>query len=155
MYVLLPIVLGIWGFIGWKIYAGLQGNEAEHIAALPHTPGTGNEHVPDTFQLAANYRDPFLGKSNIPSAHVAGGSGNSKPSQLPKQANLPVAKNWPEVIYGGMIRKKEGLPFALLNVGGQDHLVKAGEQAGEVQVLVIYRDSIQVSRGKEKRFFRK
>lgn len=155
MYVLVPIVIGIWGYIGWKIYDGLKGKDAVNIPALGSAAPATKENVPDTFQLVANYRDPFLGKAEVPHVANTGGTSVKKQDKTPQKPAAPVAAGWPAVTYGGMIQKKQGPPFALVTVAGQSHLVKAGEKAGDVVVLSVSRDSIQVGWGKERRYFRK
>ena len=149
---LVPVVLGIWGYIGWKIYDGMQGDDAAALPALAAPAAGGTRMVPDTFQLVANYRDPFLGKVEAPRTNISNSNAPKAP-QLPKPP-APTA-SWPSITYGGMIKKKEGPPFALLTVAGSDYLVKAGEKAGDVQVISISRDSIFVAWGKEKRGVRK
>ena len=103
----------------------------------------------------ANYRDPFLGKTAV-SGQVKTTGGLSLPKNTKKATPAPIsAANWPQVVYGGMIQKKQGQPLALMQINGQDYLLKAGEKALDISVLVIHRDSVVLSWNKQKRSFKK
>ncbi|MEX0275688.1 MAG: hypothetical protein AB3N16_15050 [Flavobacteriaceae bacterium] len=62
-YLLLAVVLGIWGIIGIKILGAVNPKPTEDLhpkMARAFTPQKIKQR--DTFAIAANYRDPFLGK---------------------------------------------------------------------------------------------
>ena len=63
---------------------------------------------------------------------------------------------WPTVIYGGMIRnQKTNQQLALITVNGNNEVLSPGEIYQEVEVLKIYKDSVQLAFGNEKRFIKK
>lgn len=155
MYILLPLVLGLWGYIGWKIVDGLQGDEATSYNVPAVSLLNDTLAVPETYTLQANYRDPFLGKS-VTSFSGSGGSAMPKKNTSPKKTiTQPAITNWPVIVYGGMIQKKQGQPLALLQVNGQDYLLKTGEKAADISVISIHRDSVVLNWNKQKRGFKK
>jgi len=63
-YVLLTVVLAIWGIIGYKVYKGYTGPSSDTAVDQVMEVGSFRPNIViknDTFTLAANYRDPFLG----------------------------------------------------------------------------------------------
>lgn len=149
---LLPVVFAIWGLIGWKVYAAMKGKEPvvtekDNAASKKKVA----EEVPDSFVLQANYRDPFLGKAFVAKSPKPV-SGNTKPVPEKKtEAPKPVA-TWPKIIYSGLVQRNgEQKKVGFLNVDGASHFVQGGEQIGEVKVLRLWKDSVEVVWGKEKR----
>lgn len=57
-YFLLVLSVGLWGFIGWKVYAAFNFTQPE-IPTVKKEPTIVSE---DSVALLLNYRDPFLGK---------------------------------------------------------------------------------------------
>ena len=66
-YLLLAVVIGIWGFIGFRLLNVVNPSPIENTAFV-----SNETYVPkqlkarDTFSLALNYRDPFLGTVSAP-----------------------------------------------------------------------------------------
>jgi hypothetical protein len=149
-WILLPVVLGIWGMIGWKIYEATHdagdhssGNESDVIAALDSLP------VSDTYTLILNYRDPFLG--NIPEPRIQ----KEKPAQHNSQKVAAVitqpASELPVLRYYGLVKESNsGKTVGFLKVNGETHFVKTGDEVSVLKVLALSVDSAVVSVGKEK-----
>jgi hypothetical protein len=150
VYFLLPLVIVVWVFFFYRIYTGLYSSN-ELIIQQKDLFHSGNSHAfqVDTFGLIASYRDPFLGK-------VVSESEKNNPAVISPKRKVVPAMPWPSIIYSGMIKnqssKKE---LAMLQINGQSNLMKPNEIISEVQLIRIYRDSIQVRFGKEKRMIRK
>lgn len=156
MYVLLPLVLGLWCYIGWKIYDGLKDSDNTNFNVPVAAVFSDSVPVPESYTLQANYRDPFLGDlARTAPAVVSGANGAVKPNVQKTSTPPPSAANWPAITYGGVIQKKQGQPLALLQVNGQDYLLKAGEKTLEVNVISIHRDSIVLQWNRMKRVFKK
>lgn len=156
MYVLLPLVLGLWCYIGWKIYDGLHDSDNTNFNVPVAAVFSDSVPVPESYTLQANYRDPFLGDL-VRTAPAAVSGANGAVKQNVQKTSIPPSSpaNWPAITYGGVIQKKQGQPLALLQVNGQDFLLRAGEKALDVTVVAIHRDSIVVGWNKQKRSFRK
>ena len=151
---MVPIVLAIWGMIGWKVYAAMKGKD-KNVGAAPFKENSKVKgiEISDTTQLLANYRDPFLGKSISP---VKAPNQNSKKVivKSPEQPKVIVA--WPTVAYYGLIkRNSDQKSVGFLSVNGASYFVQGGEQAGEVNVGKMWKDSIEILFGKDKKIFKK
>jgi hypothetical protein len=155
LYILLPAVILIWGMI---IYRVLNGSKSE-------MPATGdvlknNTSVigvsDDSFSLSAAYPDPFRAE---PVKHSVLAAGSSVPLKQPakeKKTLPPVNASWPQVTYNGVIKNQQSKKeLAMVQVNGQSSFMKAGDVTNDVQLLKIFRDSIQVQYGKEKKIVHK
>lgn len=61
-YLLLVVVLGVWGMIGYRIWAGLNPEAPKMVQQdvnINFNPNTGT--AIDTFSIQTIARDPFLG----------------------------------------------------------------------------------------------
>lgn len=147
----------IWGIIGWKIYAATKENDEVN---LPNSQSLNlpseKAEVPDTYQLLLDYPDPFLGKSTSPvkfntNPNPVKNNTPIPPAIIPKQTN-----EWPEIKYSGLVKSpKDGKVVGFLSVDGVSHFVKNGDVVGVVSVQNIWRDSVMVYMGKEKKVVRK
>jgi type II secretory pathway component PulC len=154
-YLMLPAVIAIWGIIFYRIFFA---NAADDVPAMNERTTVidskdGNA-VPDTFSIIASYRDPFLGKMVSNEVHRnTQQTVNSEPKQIKP---VPVQTPWPSVSYSGMIKNRQSsVQLAMLQVNGQSYTVKAGEAIEGVKVTKIYRDSVEIIFGAEKKIFKK
>jgi len=154
IYVLLPLVLLIWAVIGWKVYAAVHGNDEMNNSALPMKKiELQQTTLPDTFQLVADYRDPFLDKVVQPVTKVK--TDAVKKTQVASPAPVAVLK-WPLVIYYGLVKRSgEEKALGFLRVDGESFFVRGAEQAGAVKVGRLWKDSVEVIFGKKKKVMRK
>ncbi|GET34227.1 hypothetical protein PbJCM13498_30900 [Prolixibacter bellariivorans] len=148
VYLLLPLVLLIWGLIFYRIYTNLHGkqvNSSFRKQVTKEIDVSDNEEKP---KLSLNYPDPFL-KS------ASGGTVKTKAShQRSDVRSQPI--NWPMITYRGMVRseKLKAKVMGFLRVGTKDLLVHKGDVAHELTVLRIVKDSIQLENREKKRWFR-
>lgn len=152
-YLMLPVVIAIWGIIFYRIfYAAGERN----VAVIKEERGvdvTKRKFTADTFDLIADYRDPFLGKAAATEQKAA-----SSPVSTQKSEHKPSPSVilWPSVSYSGMIKNQSSaVQLVLLQVNGNSHTVKAGEVVEGIKIMKVYKDSVEVSFGKEKRVFKK
>ncbi len=159
MYVLLPVVLAIWGTIGWKIYVGLKDQDEHTGATQIEKPIAIDQVDAARLPIVANYRDPFLDGA-VTHANT-GQTGMPKPKAVVApvvtvKAPVETPLHWPEISYSGLIKRNgEEKVVGFLNVDGQSHFVKPGDKAGAVTVLKLWKDSIQLSWNKQVRVVRK
>jgi type II secretory pathway component PulC len=152
MYVLVPLVVAIWGTIVFRIFSGMKGENRDIPAAGPPVLLPGEKEKED-YQLIADYPDPFL------NSHVMPGETDvvqSPPRPLPEPPPVKPPLTWPSLKYGGIIKNiKVNKEFALIQMSGKEYLARQGEMIGELQLLRIYKDSVLVSFQNEKRTIKK
>lgn len=151
-YLLLVVVIIAWGYWLYMLaerfnWFGENGNNTEmNDFVPPELP----KNLVDTFQIKADYRDPFLGKRMVvanPSQKLS-----VKPKELPK----PVTLSWPSISYSGMIKNQQSnKQLAIVVINGQSNMMKLGSVIAEVTLNKIYRDSIEVTYQKMKKVIKK
>ena len=172
IYILLPLVLLVWGLIGWRIWAATSdpAPEAELLPALAlrSRPAATRQRP----RLLLTYGDPFKPGANRPAPSPSGpvpvvsfapsASATNRAASLnfPAHPAVPVASTpsiaWPQVKYLGVISHAGGeVQVALLAIDNQEIVVKVGKSERNVQVINIFRDSVQLSfMGQKKSFLR-
>ena len=169
VYLLLPLVLLVWGLIGWRIWAASDPvAEGRQLAAatLRTRPAPARRQP----VLLLTYGDPFkpgLSRPGPPPA-VPQPTPNAfpKPAPEPPKASLnftvrpapPAAAvasvTWPQIKYLGVIaRAGSNAQVALLTIDNQELVVKAGKSERGVQVFKLFRDSVQLGFGGQKKSF--
>ncbi|MCE3297033.1 MAG: hypothetical protein K0R65_2747 [Crocinitomicaceae bacterium] len=153
-YLMLIVVGVIWYQVFFRIKSNLEADAGP--------PSNGNSFAlsdlrikRDTFQLAANYRDPFGGKM----------SAVSRPDTVPRirktveprQKVYPVEQSWVKIRYYGLIRKTDSKnPLALLNIDNEQFFLRKGDDVFDgYKIQAIYRDSVLISYGKKSKYFYK
>lgn len=155
-YLMLAVVLGIWGLIGWRIWKGLQGKEDPIAVTDMSRPKKQSDLVSDQFTLIANYRDPFLGKTFVDDDRPA--VATPRPNTATVQVTTPAVTEvpWPELHYYGFVRQSsQEAMTGFLSISGSSHFVKAGQVIEGLTISRVWLDSVEVVRGKEKRIVRK
>lgn len=154
IYVLLPAVLVIWGIIFYRIFNAAGGDD--NISSFSDT-GAREAQVSsyaDTFSIIGDYRDPFMGKLAI--AERPKPVMRTQPRAKEEKPQPPVKIAWPSIGYSGMIKnQKSAVQLAMMQVNGQSYTLKAGQSAEGVQLVKIFRDSVEVIFQNEKRTIRK
>ncbi len=168
-YFLLPVTLGIWGFIGYKVYQYMNADDEEIALTENVVPINVEKLAPDTFAIFNNYRDPFLGNDGKEMEGIkkvnSGNSysGNSNAIKNPKRNTTVVPTNtvnanagWPKISYNGMMlneSKKQAIGF--VSVDGVSHRVKVGDKIGDLKIIDFNQNEVNIQRGKEKKTFGK
>lgn len=126
-YVLLVIVFGIWGIIGYRIWSGFNTEvpvAKQHNFAVSFNPDTNT--VIDTFSVQLASRDPFLGTLNVLKTKKA----NTTISR--KQNNFV----WLPISYLGLITKQGATQkIFVLTINGKQHLLKKGQTMDSVTLI--------------------
>lgn len=149
VYLVLPVVVGLWALVIYKVVQIYSASEEKVTSANAFIPPVLISSAADTFSIAADYIDPFLGRSIVKSDHKA-----SEPTQLPKKIMEPL--KWPAIAYGGMIKsRKSNDQLCMVVINGQSNFMKEGDITKDVQLKKVYKDSIEVVFQKEKRMVRK
>ena len=149
MYVLLPLVLLVWGMVGYSLMAG-KGKRAPVITPVNTLIKETGPSNAETFSIVADYRDPFLGK--MPSR---------KPKVKKKRVSKPKAPppppvNWSFISYQGMVQnQKSGDTRAILTINSSGQLMKTGDVQHEVELLKIHKDSVEVRFQRTNKYIKK
>lgn len=150
LYILIPAVIGVWGAIIYKVVVGMGGNEDNSIQKIEMAEIHSTEVFNDTFSINPTYRDPFSGKQV---KKIVFSSGQQTVKKVVAQ---PVIANWPSITYGGIVKnQKSNKQLVLVSINGQSTMLKIGESYSNVELLKVFKDSIEVKFGKEKKFIKK
>ena len=126
IYILVPAVLLIWGFIGYKIYATLNSTDVVAITENDLVDFKPEEiKEVEKFTISANYRDPFLGKL------------------FTKNTTKPVIKKpkpiveFPKISYNGMVSPKEPdrPTLFLITIRKTQQFLSIGKQIDGIKLL--------------------
>lgn len=143
LYILLPVVLIIWGLLIWRIV----GAFSEEVYSLPPAPITlsspHNIILKDTFSLLEVDRDPFLNISY------------KKQGPIKKSAVVKTKEvEWPSISYLGLVTEtgvSSGIHIVKINE--QQFLLKPGNEAEGVKLLRTNGNTVSLAyRGTRKEF---
>ena len=169
-YVLLPLVLLVWGLIAQRIWFATTEAEPEEDSARV-LPAAGQTPAPRGPPPLLSYVAPVrplvgMGRSPAPlGGAVMREAVVSSPVSIVSAAtslNLPLAPPaapappvvWPQVKYLGLIvNSGANNQVVLLAIDNQELLVKAGQSSHGVRLISAFRDSVQLSFSKQKKSF--
>jgi len=156
IYILIPLVLVVWGNIFYQLFGSAGGDDDEGEIPTDQKE-IAREVKKDTFTIVADYRDPFLGKQTTVNTVSNTSPDNSvKKHQADKDKNKkekkeePVVSNfkWPQLVYSGLvINKKSSDIVGLLSVNSKQFLVRKGQLIEGLTIGNISSDSITIVMG--------
>lgn len=134
-YVLLAVVIGVWGIIGYKFISAVNPTQKEIVQVASNKIFTPQELKERTvFSITANYRDPFLGTVNAPKK--AKRTTSKKPQkQVPEKS----------IQYTGFIgdtSSNENIFFVTVN--GQQQMMSINDTFQEVKLVRGTKSTIKV-----------
>jgi hypothetical protein len=151
--VLLLLVLGLWGTVGYKTIS--QYFMPKKVIVNDQNFNNNikiNEIKKDTFELALINRDPFLNKQNTTPV-VA------KPPVAaivrPKIITPPIIKEkpvviWPLISYYGYIKSKEKIQeLIMVKIDNRLYKLRKNDEVQGVVIKKVYHDSVEVYFNKE------
>lgn len=143
IYILLPIVLLIWGAVMYQFFTFSNNpvNELEPQTEIALKPLDFKEQ--DSVPFNVNYRDPFLGKTfNKPGTK----STKSNSNKVQKKIAQPIeAIVWPTIIYKGIVSDtKEKNKVFMLIIDGKTFLMRAKNNENGVFLVEGDRESIEI-----------
>lgn len=148
MYILIPATFIVWGLIIYRIMNGLN-TENDNPRQYATTAVMDNQLFSDTFSIHPSYRDPFLGKVMVK---------KSETHEIKKDVTPAVVQTvqWPSIVYGGTIKNaKLNREMTMIQINGQDYMMKTGETINGIKLLATFKDSIEVSFSNGKKFIHK
>lgn len=124
---LIILVLGVWGVIGYKIVAVVNPNSPKIVMQDPDMLFNPiNQIEKDTFSVKIVNRDPFLGTLLIKK--------KSKGKVLKKLAKPEII--WSPIIYHGNISKQDSkTKVFVISIDGQQQLLKIGQVVKGVKLI--------------------
>lgn len=136
-YVLLTVVVVVWGIIVWKFF--FQQPKQEHVMMTRHDPV--KKGIADTLLLS--YPDPFLdgkevGKKEPVTASAAKRIETQPAPKLPALPAKPITHN---VKYVGTIAKNKN-SYSLVEINGSLNTMKAGDETCGYELVRVYADSL-------------
>lgn len=147
-YLLLVVVLIVWGLIAYKIYNAVNPSTPKIVVS-----NTVSRFKPyqltknDSFSIQADYRDPFLGKL----IHRKIKTSVKKQSKKPKIENQEKIV-FPKINYKGIVSPRSRLDKRfIININQQTNLFKLLATHQDVQLLQGDSKEIVISyKGKQK-----
>ena len=123
-YVLLGIVLLIWGIIGFRIASTLSSDPEVEVFTKKMAFRQIEMSVQDTFLVKANYRDPFLGT-------LLKAKENKKGRTVIKKETFDLDVRFT----GSMVNQGSGMRIYFVTVNGQQYLLQKGKKAKEMLLV--------------------
>lgn len=141
VYVLVPLVMVVWGIIFYRVFAGLKDDSLNEPMFLYNTMEGDNAHKPDTFALIAEYRDPFLSGSVPLTKRVENTSSVGNRKSLSQTDNQLIA---PDVQYYGIISNAKNWNLVgLIKFQGKEYIVKEGEVIiSQFKIVRLLKESV-------------
>ena len=156
LYILIPLTALLWGMIIYKIMNAVNGTEEAVFQPLS-VDVQKSEMISDTFTIAANYRDPFNSKE-IKKISIQNNSIQPNNNiQIKNKIEKPVVSvSMPNVVYMGMIKnQKQNKQIVMIQINGTINNMKAGDKIDGVELVKIYKDSVEMKFNKERFFVKK
>ncbi|RDY60783.1 hypothetical protein [Flagellimonas nanhaiensis] len=133
-YVLLGLVLAIWGIIGYRLL-GVFSPESDGLSVVAIDDYQPKKTIKkDTFSLIADYRDPFLGTR----------SKSTRKKQSTTKVKAPTTP-FPNIVFTGLVsggQTKDNIFF--VTIAGNQKLMKKGSTNDGVTLLGGSSKSIRV-----------
>ena len=134
-YVLLTLVLGIWGVIGYRILSAVNPTKPEIVqnnTVISFNPKMRTES--DTFSIKTANRDPFLGTLLIKKKPI---TQNLKPK---------TTIIWKPIIYHGNVSNQKGkAKVFIISIDNQQYLMKQGQTLNEIKLISGNNKSVLLS----------
>lgn len=135
IYILLPLVLIIWGVLGYRLFS-FFGNEEEPIENdLTFQVQNIAYKAPDSVKIVVDYRDPFSGKLSD-----GNNSNKLKISNLRKPKTETILsnkeENKPIIVYRGLVSdtKNKNKVF-MFSVDNKTYLLEKGQTENDIKVI--------------------
>lgn len=150
IYILLPLVIVIWGTIFWKIFSGSSG-EKNGVAAVNNLDNISKEQKTNhNKELSFDYPDPFSValESNVVIEKVK--------EDFSRNRTLNRVVPWPDISFFGVVKNRDnGNPMALIEVNSKRCLVKTNGTYEGVNCFFLDKDSVGLEYAGERRYFKK
>lgn len=161
-YILIPLVLGLWGTILYKIFHTVNTKSTDlSVNKNIITDNMQTQTVLDTFSIHPVYNDPFLRKktnnANYQKAQPKPATNISETKKVVKpEVTQPSAITWPGIVYNGLVKnQKSNKLLAMIQVNGQSNIMQTGDVFAELQLVKVTKDSIEILFHSERKTIKK
>ena len=140
-YILLTLVLGIWGVIGYKILSAANPTSPDMVQQRVDVSFNPKAKIEtDTFSIQTVNRDPFLGTLLV------------KKKSTPKKIKPKTPLIWKPIIYHGIISNQNNkAKVFIISIENQQHLIKVGQTINEIKLVRGNNNSVLLSYKGEKK----
>lgn len=148
-YVLLAVVAFIWYKVFFRVKDNLFGEEEQSTELRREEPQLPTIQR-DTFELLADYRDPF-GETKRQTQMI-----NPEVQQVVQAPKPPKPQIiWPKIVYYGQVRRTTSKnPLGILSIDGYKHTLRRGEQVYDgIAIKAVGRDSIVIRYNRQTKIF--
>ncbi len=135
-YVLLTLVIAIWGLIGYNLYKKFYPTDTETKLPVTNSTVILHHNQPKDSITISNYRDPFLGKIIT-----------TKKTKVTKTKKVV---NFPMITYNGSIKGSKKTSY-IISVQNQQEVVKIGQTFKNVTLISANTKKIVVEYQKERK----
>lgn len=157
-YVLVPMVIAVWGFIFFRIFSTVENNNQASILTTKKSNNPIKFINNDTLKLALNYEDPFLKKSaSSESDNFSFKTSTSRPVMPKYTIPAPIKIiNWPEIKYFGSIKNiKKNKEFATISIKDKRYYLSKTDEVAGVKIVDIFKDSVVIEYEYDKKCIKK
>jgi hypothetical protein len=160
-YGLLIVVGVVWYQVFIRVRSNIVGgDEAAVVQPVQATQQFMKRR--ESFELAANYRDPFTGRHSATEASVVSpdpgpGAMSAQPAAPRPPKPSPPPFIWPSIRYFGLVREtKSSTPLTVLSIDGEYYRLRQGERAlDDILVKKTCRDSVVIQYQRRTKVFYK
>lgn len=143
IYVLLPIVLLIWGAVMYQFFYFSTAEELQTTTSNEFILKPIDIKERDTVVINVKYRDPFLGKMYAEKGNET--IAKKKTTKFKKAPKIVEPIVWPTIVYKGIVSDtKEKNKVFMLIINGQTFLMRKGETENEIFLKEGDRESVYV-----------
>ncbi len=156
LYILVPLTALLWGMIIYKIMNAVNGT-GEAVFQPLSVDVQQSEMISDTFTIEANYRDPFNSKEVRKVSIQTNSLLQNNNIQTKNKIEKPVVSvSMPNVVYMGMIKnQKQNKQIVMIQINGNINNMIVGDKIDGVELVKIYKDSVEMKFNKERFFVRR
>lgn len=151
IYILLPIVLVLWGYIAWQIFQHIKVPDVVEIPFISTSKREIEKEELIPYVLNLNYKDPFFkvaGEGLAPEIDT-----NNDLELIVTDDNL-IIEDWPYMIYNGWIESQKKT-VGIFQIDNNQYLVCEGEEYNSIYIEKLYQDSIFVRKNGKCRIIKK
>ena len=138
LYILIPLVILIWGYIAWQII-DKRSDKSAAIKSMGITRAVKADSIKFNYEIMLNYHDPFL--RNTPTIRKPDKKSRNNSFTSIRVKNISTYSAKPTLTYHGYIlfgNKKT----ALIEYSGKNFLLNEKDITGDLKVNSISSDSI-------------
>lgn len=158
LYLLIVVNLLAWGYVSYKVYCALQGDDNfDLVHKKTDIKKIEEAKKEDSILLSLNYQDPFLKGGNFSKEKKSNYSSSNIKTEKPvvqsksKQPIPIVIAPIFDIKYIGLVKNNEkGTQTAMINMNGKSVFVKENDNIDGYRVMKITNQSVLLLKGKEK-----